>query len=194
VPEELVQLCTTGTTAEGELLRSALAANGVDVRVTRADERESLGILAVDRGMKLLVRAEQFERAREVHDDYYAPVEGEEHALDADDGEQPGALAPVFKEYRVAFIVAFGLAWGFLHIYAGRTQTGRLLVTTSLVLLVLLIAGSPLGLLLPYVYFADLIGGIFWIWHYNRRVRQALAASNGEVTGGPYRQDNAVRD
>ncbi len=205
MPAGFVFLCTAHDVLHAKLLRSALEARGIHPFIEGEHQRGALGMFGAFSPMRVLVDPEDYARARPIAEEIVGPLddeglgeldeedeprggpmrrlEGPEEDEDADeDAESPEELAREAvlarrKPYRKAFIViGLFLAWGMVHMYAGKTWVGRILAVIALVSVVAVVfLGKPRAtLVLGAVYAFDAIFGTLWVYLHNQRVAIAL--------------------
>ena len=193
--EPFVLLCECRNVGELQLVRAALEANSVPMRIEGEATHGVLGaIYGAAQTPRVLVPPKWLKAARSIAADIVGPFDDTEAEAEQDDkgspfredaapdesdaaAADPDDAGPLVRKKMlgVPFLLAmFMLAIGFGHIYAGRVRTGIVLMALTLVGIVDLIFGAGWGaLLIVAVELFDLVGGLIGVAQYNRRLRAA---------------------
>lgn len=193
--EPFVLLCECRNVGELQLVRAALEANSVPMRIEGEATHGVLGaIYGAAQTPRVLVPPKWLQAARSIAADIVGPFDDTEDEAAHDDkgspfredaapdesdaaAEDPDDAGPLVRKKMlgVPFLLAmFMLAIGFGHIYAGRVRTGIVLMALTIVGIVDVIFGAGWGaLLIVAVELFDLVGGLIGVAQYNRRLRAA---------------------
>lgn len=195
--EPYVLLCECRNVGELHLVRAALQAHGVPLRV----EGEAVhGVLGAIHGAaqmpRILVPPKWLQSAREIAADIVGPfdeapadVDDEapgspfrEGAAEDDAQAEPDDEGPLErpKMHGVPLLLAMlGLAVGLGHIYARRMRTGLFLLAFAIVGVVAMIGGRPWGVVVVVaVELTDLVGALVAVTMYNRALRARSARAS----------------
>ncbi len=174
------------------MLRGSLETARIPVRTEGEATAGTLGWLhGAAMPMRVLVPQPALEQARQAcaellglsrdNDDVPDPYrdepldEGDDASVDDDDDERP---TPKAKSYAVPLLLgAMSLAVGFVHMYAGRPRTAKVLLTSSICVLALMLTGHRLGALIFPIMAFDLIGGMYAVARYNRNLKMQLPSA-----------------
>jgi hypothetical protein len=196
--EPFVLLCECRNVGELQLVRSALEANSVPMRIEGEATHGVLGAIHGAAQMpRVLVPPKWLEAARAIATDIVGPFDDapleddddekgspfrEDAGLDdaaRDDAEldDPDDAGPLVRRKMLGvpfLLVMLGLAVGFGHIYAGRMRTGIALLALAIIGVIDAVFGAGWGVfLLIAVELFDLVGGLVGVAQYNRKLRSA---------------------
>lgn len=192
--EPYVLLCECRNVGEFHVVRAALQANEVPLRV----ENEAIhGVLGAIYGAaqmpRISVPLKWLPRAREIATEVVGPFddappepeddtpgspfrEGAAEVEDEPDDEGPLERP---KMHGVPLLLAMlGLALGLGHIYARRMRTGLMLLAIAAIGGIAMLVGHPWGIgVIVAVELFDLVGALVAVTMYNRAIRARAARS-----------------
>jgi hypothetical protein len=198
--DELVLLCPCWDIMEAQSLRASFEARGVRVHIEGEHHRSMLGMFGSAIELRLMVPASHLALARELARELIPDLAGDdedeedepagfdtsparrppaEDLLDhpndeteAEDDDEDDEERPRPKSVRLATLMAFtGLSCGFIHIYAGRTNAGLILLFAYAFGLFVLLGGNLGGsVVMGLVWLFDVAQGIALVKEHNRKL------------------------